>query len=224
MTPNILDRFRERVLLCDGGTGTLIQAVDWDIDKDFLGLENCSEILTRTRPDFVEHVHRSYFEAGCDCVETNTFGANRVVLAEFDLADETYALNLESARIARRLADEFATDDWPRFVIGSMGPGTKLASLGHIDYDALEASYHEQARGLIDGGVDLLLLETHQDLLTLKAGINACKAARRELGREDLPIFAQVTIETTGTMLVGSDMACAITSLAALGVDGLGLN
>ncbi len=224
MKPKILDRFRERVLLCDGGTGTLIQAVDWDVEKDFLGLENCSEILTRTRPDFVEHVHRSYFEAGCDCVETNTFGANRVVLAEFGLADETHALNLESARIARRLADEFETPDWPRYVIGSMGPGTKLASLGHVTYDELESSYLEQAKGLIDGGVDLLLLETHQDLLTLKAGVNACKIARRELGREDLPIFAQVTIETTGTMLVGSDMACAITTLAALEVDGIGLN
>ncbi|MBI1194409.1 MAG: methionine synthase [Gammaproteobacteria bacterium] len=224
MREGILERLSKRVLLCDGGTGTLIQAEDWDVEKDFLGLENCSEILTRTRPDFVAFMHRAYYEAGSDCVETNTFGANRVVLAEFDLSDDTYVLNKEAAEIARRVADEFETPEWPRYVIGSMGPGTKLASLGHIGYDELEASYTEQALGLIDGGVDLLLLETHQDLLTMKAGINGCKNARRERGCEDLPIFAQVTIETTGTMLVGSDIGCAVTSLAALGVDGIGLN
>ncbi len=224
MREGILERLSQRVLLCDGGTGTLIQAEDWDVEKDFLGLENCSEILTRTRPDFVEFMHRSYYEAGSDCVETNTFGANRVVLAEFDLSDDTYALNKESAEIARRVADEFETPEWPRYVIGSMGPGTKLASLGHISYDELEASYAEQALGLIDGGVDLLLLETHQDLLTLKAGVNGCKKARLERSCEGLPIFAQVTIETTGTMLVGSDIGCAVTSLAALDVDGIGLN
>jgi len=224
MREGILERLSKRVLLCDGGTGTLIQAEDWDVEKDFLGLENCSEILTRTRPDFVAFMHRSYYEAGSDCVETNTFGANKVVLAEFDLSDDTYALNKESAEIARRVADEFETPEWPRYVIGSMGPGTKLASLGHISYDELEASYTEQALGLIDGGVDLLLLETHQDLLTLKAGVNGCKKARLERGCEDLPIFAQVTIETTGTMLVGSDIGCAVTSLAALDVDGIGLN
>lgn len=224
MREDILERLSKRVLLCDGGTGTLIQAEDWDVEKDFMGLENCSEILTRTRPDFVAFMHRSYYEAGSDCVETNTFGANRVVLAEFDLSDDTYALNKESAEIARRVADEFEAPEWPRYVIGSMGPGTKLASLGHIGYDELEASYAEQALGLIDGGSDLLLLETHQDLLTLKAGVNGCKKARLERGCEGLPIFAQVTIETTGTMLVGSDIGCAVTSLAALDIDGIGLN
>ncbi len=224
MMEKFIDRLRRRVLLCDGGTGTLIQAEDWDLEKDFLGLENCSEILCRTRPDFVQHVHCTYFEAGADCVETNTFGANRVVLAEFGLQDQALELNRLAARLAREVAERFTTTDWPRYVLGSMGPGIKLCSLGHVDYDTLEDSYAEQARGLLEGGVDAFLLETHQDLLTLKAAVNGCKRARRELGREDVPIFTQVTIETTGTMLVGSDIACAVTTLAALDVDAIGLN
>ena len=140
MTQTIIERLRERVLLCDGGTGTLIQAEDWDLERDFLGLENCSEILCRTRPDFVKGMHRAYFEAGADCVETNTFGANRVVLAEFGLEHDAYELSRLAAAQAREEADAFATPEWPRYVLGSMGPGTKLASLGHIDYDTLEAS------------------------------------------------------------------------------------
>ncbi len=219
-----IDRLKRRVLLCDGGTGTLIQAEDWDVDKDFLGLENCSEILCQTRPDFVRQMHRTYFAAGADCVETNTFGANKVVFAEFDLVEQTYELNRLAAALAREVADEFETVDWPRYVIGSMGPGTKLPSLGHIGYDTLEESYYEQARGLIDGDIDAFLLETNQDLLTMKAAANACKRARAEKGREDIPIFAQVTIETTGTMLVGSDIGCAVTALAAMDVDAIGLN
>ncbi len=226
MREKFIERLRQRVLLCDGGTGTLIQAEEWDVDKDFLGLENCSEILCRTRPDFVRKLHRVYFEAGADCVETNTFGANKVVFAEFDLVAQTYELNRLAAELAREVADEFTTPEWPRYVLGSMGPGTKLPSLGHIGYDTLEDSYYEQARGLLDGGVDAFLLETHQDLLTMKAGINAIKRARAEKGmsRADAPIFAQVTIETTGTMLVGSDIGCAVTALAAMDVDAIGLN
>ncbi len=219
-----LERLRQHVLLCDGGTGTLIQAATWDVDKDFAGLENCSEILVDTRPDFVEKVHRTYFEAGADCVETNTFGANKVVFAEFDLVERTYELNKRAAEIARKVADEFATPEWPRYVLGSVGPGTKLASLGHTSYDILEDSYAEQARGLVEGGIDCFLLETNQDLLTIKAAINGCKIARTEKGREDIPIFVQVTIETTGTMLVGSDIACAATAIDAMDVDGIGLN
>ena len=222
--PTFLERLSQRVLLCDGGTGTLIQAEDWDVEKDFMGLENCSEILVATRPDFVEKVHRAYFEAGADCVETNTFGANKVVFAEFDLVERTYELNRDAAAIARRLADEYSTPEQPRYVLGSVGPGTKLASLGHTSYDILEESYAEQARGLIDGGIDCFLLETNQDLLTIKAAINGCKIARREKGREDIPIFVQVTIETTGTMLVGSDIGCATTVLDAMDIDGIGLN
>lgn len=224
MKQPFLERLKQQVLLCDGGTGTLIQAVDWDVEKDFAGLENCSEILVVTRPDFVESMHRTYFAAGADCVETNSFGANKVVLAEFDLTERTYELNKIAAEIARKVADEFSTPEWPRYVLGSVGPGTKLASLGHTGYDILEDSYTEQARGLIDGGIDCFLLETNQDLLTIKAAINGCKIARAEKNRSDLPIFVQVTIETTGTMLVGSDIACACTALDAMDVDGMGLN
>ncbi len=223
MKEKFIDRLKKHVLLCDGGTGTLIQAIDWDVEKDFLGLENCSEILCTSRPDFVQGMHRTYFESGADCVETNTFGANKIVLAEFDLADQAYELNLKAAELACAIADEFSTQQWPRYVLGSMGPGTKLCSLGHIDYETLEDAYAEQARGLLDGGVDAFLLETNQDLLTLKAAINGCKIARQEKKR-DVPIFSQVTIETTGSMLVGSDIACAVTSLAALDVDSIGLN
>ncbi len=224
MTHPFLERLRSHVLLCDGGTGTLIQARDWDIEKDFLGLENCSEVLVLTRPDFIEDVHRAYFAAGADCVETNTFGANKVVLAEFGLSGKTYEISRRAAEIARRLADEYATPAWPRFVLGSVGPGTKLASLGHLDYDSLEDSYAEQARGMIDGGIDAFLLETNQDLLTIKAAVNGCKLARNEKGRADLPIFVQVTIETTGAMLVGSDIHAAMVALDALDIDGMGLN
>ncbi len=222
MTHLFLQALQQRVLLCDGGTGTLIQARTWDLERDFMGHENCSEVLVLTRPDFVEEVHRAYLEAGADCIETNTFGANRVVLAEFGLEARSQEINRRAANIARTLADQFSTPDRPRYVLGSIGPGTKLPSLGHIDYDTLEASYAEQARGLLEGGVDALLLETHQDLLTLKAAINGCREARR--GRGDVPILAQVTVETTGTLLVGSDLSAAVVTLAAMGVDGIGLN
>jgi len=221
---NFIERLRERVLLCDGGTGTLIQARTWDLARDFLGLENCSEVLVLTRPDFIEELHHAYFNAGADCVETNTFGANRIVLSEFALDQRCYEINLRAATIARIIARKFSTAAWPRYVLGSMGPGTKLPSLGQIDYDTLEESYTEQAQGLLDGGVDALLLETHQDLLTLKAGINGCREARRRSSREQIPIFAQVTVETTGTLLVGSDLMAALITLAAMGVDGIGIN
>jgi 5-methyltetrahydrofolate--homocysteine methyltransferase len=224
MSEKFLERLKRRVLLCDGGTGTLIQARDWDLEKDFLGLENCSEVLVLTRPDFIEDVHRAYFDAGADCVETNTFGANKVVLAEFGLSDKAYEISRRAAEIARKLADEFSTPEWPRYVLGSVGPGTKLASLGHIDYDTLEDSYAEEARGLLDGGIDAFLLETNQDLLTIKAAVNGCKQARSEKGRADVPIFVGVTIETTGAMLVGSDIQAAMVALDALDIDGLGLN
>lgn len=224
MKPHFLERLKQRVLLCDGGTGTLIQAESWDLEKDFLGLENCSEVLNLTRPDFVAGVHRAYFAAGADCVETNTFGANKVVLAEFDLADKAYEISRRAAEIAREVADEFSTPDWPRYVLGSVGPGTKLASLGHTDYDTLEDSYAEQARGMLDGGIDCFLLETNQDLLTIKAAVNGCKLACTEKGRTDVPIFVQVTIEATGAMLVGSDIAAAAVAIDALDVDGMGLN
>ncbi len=228
MTKRFLEALQSRVLLCDGAVGTLIQARDWDVERDFLGRENCSEILNLTLPDFVLSMHDSYFEVGADCVETNTFGANKVVLAEFDLAERTREINRRAAELARTAADRHATPQQPRYVIGSVGPGTKLASLDHTTYEILEDSYAEQARGLIDGGVDCFLCETNQDLLTVKAAVNGIKLALAEVGRdqgdERIPIFVQITIETTGTMLVGSDIASATVAIDALDVDGIGLN
>ncbi len=218
-----MERIKSHVLLCDGGTGTLIQDEEWDVEKDFLGLENCSEILCETRPDFVKSMHRTYFEAGADCVETNSFGSNKVVFAEFDLVEKTYQLNKLAAELAKEVADELSTEGWPRYVIGSIGPGTKLPSLGHLGYDELVDSYAEQARGLIDGKVDVLLLETNQDLLTMKTAIQGCRIAMQERNVK-VPIMAQITVETTGTMLVGSDIACAVTTLAAMDVDFIGMN
>lgn len=186
-------------------------------------MENCYEILNQTRPDIITELHRDYLIAGADCIETDTFSANKIVLADFNIIDKVYELNLTAATLTRKIADEFSTDKNPRFVIGSMGPGTKLPSLGQITYDELVDSYTEQARGLLDGKVDLLLLETHQDLLTLKAAVWGCHIAKQER-QSNTPIFAQVTLESTGTTLVGSDMRCIITSLSALPIDGIGLN
>ncbi len=221
------DRFlelaRERVVVFDGAMGTSVHAADLSLD-DFSGLENCTEILTRTRPDVIEQIHRSFLEAGCDVIETNTFGANRVVLAEFDLADETCALNVEAARLARRVADEFSTPQRPRFVAGSVGPGTKLLSLRQIDYDTLLASYREQIRGLLDGGVDLLAIETCQDIGQAKVAIAAAREAFEAAGRR-VPLMVSITMETTGTMLVGTDIAAALVALEAFDdVDVIGLN
>ncbi len=219
----ILAALRERVLLCDGGTGARVQAMDLDLQRDFGGQENCTEILIRTRPDIVRDIHRSYLLAGADMVQTNTFGASPITLAEFGLEAEAFELNKRAGELAHEAVEEFKADGRRRFVIGSIGPGTKLPSLGHIDYDALEAALTVQARGLLAGGVDAFLVETQQDLLFAKAAINGCKIACREVNAT-VPIFCQVTIETTGTLLVGSDIAAAATVLRAMDVDMIGLN
>ncbi len=219
----LLEQARRRVIVFDGAMGTSVHARELSLD-DFSGLENCTEILTRTRPDVIEQIHRSFLEAGCDVIETNTFGANRVVLAEFDLADQTYALNVEAAEIARRVADAFSTPERPRFVAGSIGPGTKLISLRQIDYDTLLASYREQIRGLLDGGVDLLTIETCQDIGQAKVAIAAAREAFEAAGRR-VPLMVSITMETTGTMLVGTDIAAAVVTLEAFDdVDVIGLN
>ncbi|MFQ5806485.1 MAG: methionine synthase, partial [Phycisphaerae bacterium] len=191
---------------------------------NYNNLENCTEILTETRPDAIEQVHRSFLEVGCDAVETNTFGANRIVLAEFGLADRTYDLNVKAARIARRACDAFADFGHPRFVAGSIGPGTRLISLRQVTYDDLLDSYCEQVRGLLDGGVDVLLIETCQDILQTKAAIQAVRWAFQACGRR-VPLICQVTMETTGTMLMGTDIAAALVTLEAYPeVDVIGLN
>ncbi|MCA9244009.1 MAG: homocysteine S-methyltransferase family protein, partial [Phycisphaerales bacterium] len=212
-----------RVVFFDGAMGTALHAADLTL-ADYRDLENCCEILTVSRPDVIEAIHRSFLEVGCDVVETNTFGANRIVLAEFDLQKQAYELNVEAARIARRACDAVQTPDRPRFVAGSMGPGTRLISLRQTDYDTMLASYAEQACGLIDGGVDVLVIETCQDILQAKTAVQAVREAFSKTGRQ-LPLMVSVTMETTGTMLVGADIASALVTLDAYPeIDVIGLN
>jgi 5-methyltetrahydrofolate--homocysteine methyltransferase len=212
----------ERVLVFDGAMGTMLQAADLSLD-DYQQLEGCSEILCVTRPDVVKGVHAAYFEAGADAVETNSFGSTAIVLGEYGIADRVVELNQAAARLARDVADDFATDGRPRWVVGSMGPGTKLPTLGHTTYDILRATYSDQAFGLLDGGADVLLVETCQDLLQLKAAVAGAFAGMRRAGRK-APLMAQVTVETTGQMLLGSDIAAALAAVEPLGVDLIGMN
>ena len=220
--PHLLEALRDRVLLVDGAMGSHMQSQPLDVERDYWDAENCTDILTLSRPDLVRAVHTAYFAAGADIVETNTFGASPVTLAEFDLADRAFEINQRAGELAREAADGFA-DGRHRYVLGSIGPGTKLPSLGNIAYDPLEAALHEQCRGLIAGGVDAILIETCQDTLQIKAAVNAAKLARAAAGT-DTPIFVQVTVETTGTLLVGPDIAAAATVVQALDVPLLGLN
>jgi len=214
----------ERVLIYDGATGTNLQLQDLSVD-DFGGpaFEGCNEILTITRPDAIETLHRSFLDVGVDVIETDSFGTFSVVLAEYGIAERTHELALASAQIARRVADDYSSPGAPRFVAGSMGPGTKFPTLGQISYDDLSASYEELAYALLEGGVDLLLVETMFDLLSGKAAIAACHRAMARHGRI-VPVQAQVTIELTGRMLPGTEIGAAIVALAPLGIDVLGLN
>ena len=220
--PHLLDALRDQVLLCDGGMGSRVQMLTLDIERDYWNQENCTEVLNLSRPDLVREIHRGYFEAGADMVETNTFGGSPLTLAEFDLEDRTHEINKVAAELAREAADSFS-DGRHRWVVGSIGPGTKLPSLGNIAYDPLEAALAAQSRGLIAGGVDAILIETCQDTLQIKAAVNGAKIARAEAGK-DTPIFVQVTVETTGTLLVGPDIAAAATVVHALDVPLIGLN
>ena len=219
----LLDTARRRPVIFDSATGTGLQGFRLTPD-DFGGLDGCNEYLNVCNPDIVRRLHRLNLEAGIDAVLTNSFGATSVTLAEYDLAARAYEINAAAARLARESADAFsAADGRPRWVAGSMGPGTKLPTLGQIDFDALSAAYREQARGLLDEGVDVLLVETVYDLLQGKAAIIGAQDAFAEAGRE-APILVSVTIETTGQMLVGSEIGAAVTALAPLGIDALGIN
>jgi 5-methyltetrahydrofolate--homocysteine methyltransferase len=220
--PHLLDALRDQVLLCDGGTGARVQTMDLDVERDFWGKENCTDVLVLSRPDVVREIHRGYYEAGADMVLTNTFGGSPVTLAEFELEEHAFELNKKAVELAREAAESFA-DGRHRWVIGDIGPGTKLPSLGNITYDALEAALLLQCRGLIAGGADALLTETNQDTLFIKAAVNACKIARAE-AKSDIPIFVQVTVETTGTLLVGPDIAAAAAVVHSLDVPLMGLN
>jgi len=220
---NLLDFLSSRVGLCDGAMGSRVQALDLDVDRDFQGKENCTEILSLSRPDLVRTIHEGYLEAGSDLVQTNTFGGSPITLGEFGLSDQAHEINKRSAELAREAIERFAGDGRPRFVLGSIGPGTKLPSLGHIDYQPLEDALAVQAAGLLAGGVDGVLIETCQDPLQIKAAVNGVKRVRAETGR-DVPILVQVTVETTGTLLVGTDIAAAATIINALDVPVIGLN
>ncbi|MEE4598490.1 methionine synthase [Streptomyces sp. DSM 41524] len=211
-----------RVVVADGAMGTMLQAQEPSLD-DFQQLEGCNEILNITRPDIVRSVHEEYYAAGVDCVETNTFGANHAALGEYDIPHRVHELSEAGARIAREVADEFGADGRQRWVLGSMGPGTKLPTLGHAPYTVLRDAYQANAEGMIAGGADALLVETTQDLLQTKASIIGARRALEATGA-NLPVICSVTVETTGTMLLGSEIGAALTALEPLGIDMIGLN
>jgi 5-methyltetrahydrofolate--homocysteine methyltransferase len=218
------------VLIADGAMGTMLQAANPSLD-DFQGFEGCNEILNVTRADVVESVHQAYLKVGVDAIETNTFGANFANLAEYGIEERIYELSFAGAAIARKCADEFSTEAKPRWVLGSMGPGTRLPTLGHTTYDVLKKAYSANAKGLIDGGADALLIETAQDLLQAKAAINGARQAIDEFNnseeratKKDILVIAQVTVETNGTMLLGSEIGAALNALEPLNIDLIGLN
>jgi 5-methyltetrahydrofolate--homocysteine methyltransferase len=221
---DFLQALKKKVLIFDGAMGTAIHKYDLSLD-DYAGHENCPEILVESRPDVIREIHESFLKVGCDAIETDTFGGSPVVLAEFGLAERAYELNLKAAKLAREVASGYSTADKPRFVSGSIGPTTKLPSLGHISFADMNKAYYEQVRGLVDGGVDVLQFETGQDLLQAKAAIIAALDYCKKIGRK-VPIIVQVTIEAPplGTMLVGTDIAAALTVLSAFPIDVIGLN
>ncbi len=212
----------QRVVVADGAMGTMLQAANPTLE-DFQNHEGCNEILNVSRPDIVRSVHNEYLAAGVDAVETNTFGANWSNLADYGIEDRIYELAFAGGKIAREAADSFSTQDKPRFVLGSLGPGTKLPSLGHTTYENLKIAYYTAAKGLSDSGCDALLVETSQDLLQVKAAVNGCRQAINEADR-DIMLIAQVTVETTGTMLLGSEIGAALNTLEPMGIDLIGLN
>ncbi len=216
---NFLDAIKSRVVVADGAMGTMIQDANPSMD-DFEQLEGCNEVLNITRPELIAGIHRQYFAAGAEAVETNTFGANFANLAEYGIESRIEELSEAGARLARSVAEEFGENHW---VLGSIGPGTKLPTLGHETFAKLRDAYQSQCLGLINGGADALLVETTQDLLQTKSAIIGAKRAMAASGVK-LPIVVSVTIETTGTMLLGSEIGAALTTLGALGIDAIGLN
>ena len=222
MGSSLREALASRVVVADGAMGTMLQAADPTME-DFQGLEGCNEILNVTRPDIVLAVHNAYFEAGVDAVETNTFGANWANLGEYDIPERIRELSRAGAEIARKSADSFSTPEYPRWVLGSVGPGTKLPTLGHVDFETLRSAYEENVAGLLEGGSDAILIETAQDLLQAKAAVIAAQDAMTKSGLV-VPLIVHVTVETTGTMLLGSEIGAALNSLEALGIDMIGLN
>ncbi|MBV8208363.1 MAG: homocysteine S-methyltransferase family protein, partial [Acidobacteria bacterium] len=220
--PDFLEIVRQRVVVYDGAMGTNIQRRNPSPD-DFWGKEGCNELLVLSRPDIIRDIHASFLQVGCDVVETDTFGATRTVLAEYDLQDKVAEINTAAAKLAREVAEQFSTPSKPRFVAGSVGPTTKLPSLGHISFDQMAAAYEEQMVALIAAGVDVLLIETSQDLLQAKSAIVAAFDAMHKAGRR-LPVTVQITLEASGTMLLGTEIGAALTALEAYDIDIVGLN
>ena len=219
---DFLQTVEDRVVIYDGAMGTNIQFRSPQVD-DFWGKEGCNELLVLSRPDIIKDIHASFLSVGCDVVETDTFGATRVVLAEYELEDKVAELNIRAVRLAREVAQQFSTKEKPRFVAGSIGPTTKLPSLGHIKFDDMAAAYEEQALALIEGGVDVLLIETCQDLLQAKAAVVGISDAMQKAGKR-LPVTVQVTLEATGSMLLGTEIGAALTALEPFDIDILGMN
>lgn len=222
MSHPFLKILQEKVLVFDGAMGTNLQTQHLT-SADFGGKDGCNEYLVITKPDAIRKVHEDFLKAGCDAIETDTFGSNRIVLAEYGLQDRVIELNEKAARLAKELAQKYSTPDHPRFAIGSVGPGTKLPSLGHIGFDELKESYKEQYKGLVAGGVDAILIETCQDLLQVKCAIIGLEEYFKEIGMR-LPVMVQVTFEPTGTMLLGTDLNAVITTLEMFPVDVIGMN
>src|SRR5215204_3085812 len=222
--PNILDTIKERIVVFDGAMGTNLQVQNLSLD-DFGGprFEGCNENLLVTRPDAVEKVHAGFLDVGCDIVETNSFNGTPVDFAEYDIADKAYDMNVLAAQLAKRVASDYSTKDKPRWVAGSMGPGRKLPTLGHITFNELRDAYSVQVRGLLDGGADLLIVETCQDLLQTKAALAAIFGQFKD-SRRRVPVIAQVTIEVFGTMLNGTEISAALTALAPFPIDVVGMN
>src|SRR5215472_14072285 len=219
---DFLSTVRERAVIYDGAMGTSIQKYQPTAD-DYWGKEGCSEILVLSRPDIIKEIHASYLAVGADVVETNTFGATSIVLSEYNLESQVGKINVEAVRLARQVASEFSLPGRPRFVAGSIGPSTKLPSLNHISYDDMCAAYLAQVLALIEGRVDVLLVETCQDLLQAKAALAAVFDGMR-IANKRLPVTVQVTLEPTGTMLLGTEIGAALTALEPFDVDVIGLN
>ena len=228
MSMTLREAIDKRILVFDGGMGTSVQSRPDCASEDWLGRENCTEILLESRPDMIRSIHESFYAVGADCVETNTFGANLLVAEEFDreVVEMVRRMNIKAAQLAREASLVYSTPDKPRYVVGSMGPGTKLISLAQADWKTMLASYREQVEGLLEGGVDGFMIETCQDLLQVKCAINACLDGLKAhgLSPDDLPIMVSVTIETTGTMLLGSDIASVVNTLGMFPIASLGLN
>ncbi|MEW6510047.1 MAG: methionine synthase [Bacteroidota bacterium] len=224
MERSFLDILKQKVVLFDGATGTHLQGQHLTAD-DFGGehFNGCNELLVVTRPAAVRKVHADYLDAGCDVIETDTFGATSIVLAEYGIAERARELNRTAAQIARSMARDYSTTDHPRFVAGSMGPTTKLPSLGHVAFADMAAAYQEQAAGLLEGGVDVLCVETCQDILQSKAALYGVFAAFEHLRRR-VPVIVSVTVETTGTLLLGTEISAALTALEPFDVDVIGMN